>query len=107
MNSGSDAAKGRARLKDSCITATPAKAYHWPTTYIADQLPADDGLIYGMVLRPNCFLSFISDHVMVRRFEPVAVDRTRTVCEWLFPAGHVGRRPVQHQQRGRPVREGQ
>ena len=38
-----------------------------------------------MVLRPNCFLSFISDHVIVRRFEPVAVDRTRTVCEWLFP----------------------
>lgn len=40
-----------------------------------------------MVLRPNCFLSFISDHVIVRRFEPVAVDRTRTVCEWLFPPG--------------------
>ena len=28
-------------------------------------LPADDGLFYGMVLRPNCFLSLISDHVIV------------------------------------------
>jgi Rieske 2Fe-2S family protein len=39
-----------------------------------------------MVLRPNCFLSLVSDHVIVHRFEPVAVDRTRAVCEWLFPA---------------------
>jgi Rieske 2Fe-2S family protein len=48
-------------------------------------LPGDDGLFYGMVLRPNCFLSLISDHVIVHRFEPVAADRTRAVCEWLFP----------------------
>ena len=48
-------------------------------------LPADDGLFYGMVLRPNCFLSLTSDHVIVHRFEPVAADRTRAVCEWLFP----------------------
>jgi phenylpropionate dioxygenase-like ring-hydroxylating dioxygenase large terminal subunit len=50
-------------------------------------LPADDGLFYGMVLRPNCFLSLTSDHVIVHRFEPVAADRTRAVCEWLFPPG--------------------
>jgi phenylpropionate dioxygenase-like ring-hydroxylating dioxygenase large terminal subunit len=50
-------------------------------------LPADDGLFYGMVLRPNCFLSLVSDHVIVHRFEPVAAGRTRAVCEWLFPAG--------------------
>jgi len=49
-------------------------------------LPADDRLFYGMVLRPNCFLSLVSDHVIVHRFEPVATDRTRAVCEWLFPA---------------------
>src|SRR5262249_33799480 len=46
-------------------------------------LPADDGLYYGMVLRPNCFLSLVSDHVIVHRFEPVAPDRTLAVCEWL------------------------
>jgi Rieske 2Fe-2S family protein len=48
-------------------------------------LPGDDGLFYGMVMRPNCFLSLVSDHVIVHRFEPVAADRTRAVCEWLFP----------------------
>src|SRR5260221_10845063 len=48
--------------------------------------PADDRLFYGMVVRPNCFISLVSDHVMVHRFEPVAPDRTRAVCEWLFPA---------------------
>lgn len=56
-------------------------------------LPADDRLFYGMVVRPNCFLSLVSDHVIVHRFEPVAPDRTLAVCEWLFPsqtleAGH-------------------
>jgi glycine betaine catabolism A len=49
-------------------------------------LPADDRLYYGMVLRPNCFLSLVSDHVIVHRFEPAAPDRTLAVCEWLFPA---------------------
>ncbi|HEY7432247.1 MAG TPA: aromatic ring-hydroxylating dioxygenase subunit alpha [Streptosporangiaceae bacterium] len=49
-------------------------------------LPADDRLFYGMVLRPNCFISLVSDHVIVHRFEPVAPDRTLAVCEWLFPA---------------------
>jgi Rieske 2Fe-2S family protein len=49
-------------------------------------LPADDRLFYGMVLRPNCFLSLVSDHVIVHRFEPVAPDRTLAICEWLFPA---------------------
>jgi glycine betaine catabolism A len=49
-------------------------------------LPADDRLFYGMVVRPNCFLSLVSDHVIMHRFEPVAPDRTLVVCEWLFPA---------------------
>jgi Rieske 2Fe-2S family protein len=49
-------------------------------------LPADDRLFYGMVVRPNCFLSLVSDHVIAHRFEPVAPDRTLVVCEWLFPA---------------------
>jgi glycine betaine catabolism A len=49
-------------------------------------LPADDRLYYGMAVRPNCFLSLVSDHVIVHRLEPVAPDRTLVVCEWLFPA---------------------
>jgi Rieske 2Fe-2S family protein len=49
-------------------------------------LPEDDRLYYGMVVRPNCFISLVSDHVVVHRFEPIAPDRTKAVCEWLFPA---------------------
>ncbi|MBI0376456.1 aromatic ring-hydroxylating dioxygenase subunit alpha, partial [Streptomyces albiflaviniger] len=52
-------------------------------------LPEDDRLFYGMVVRPNCFISLVSDHVVVHRFEPVAHDRTTAVCEWLFPADVV------------------
>ncbi|MGN6679646.1 MAG: aromatic ring-hydroxylating oxygenase subunit alpha [Streptosporangiaceae bacterium] len=52
-------------------------------------LPSDVGLYYGMVLRPNCFLSLTSDHVIMHRFDPLAADRTRAVCEWLFPADTV------------------
>ncbi len=52
-------------------------------------LPADDRLFYGMAVRPNCFLSLVSDHVIVHRLEPVAPDRTLVVCEWLFPAETV------------------
>ncbi|MFT4122232.1 MAG: aromatic ring-hydroxylating dioxygenase subunit alpha [Microbacteriaceae bacterium] len=39
---------------------------------------------FGMVLRPNAFLSLLPDHVIMHRFIPVSVDETRVVCEWLF-----------------------
>ncbi|MGI5460959.1 SRPBCC family protein [Streptomyces sp. CA-249302] len=47
---------------------------------------SDDDLKYfGMVLRPNAFLSLTPDHVIVHRFEPLSPTRTRAVCDWLFP----------------------
>jgi len=46
--------------------------------------PDDDRKYYGMVLRPNCFLSLLPDHAIVHRFELVAPEVTRVVCEWLF-----------------------
>jgi len=53
-----------------------------------DALPglvADDNRKYfGMVLRPNCFVSLLPDHVIVHRFQPQGPDRTTVVCEWLF-----------------------
>jgi Rieske 2Fe-2S family protein len=52
----------------------------------------DDRRYYGMVIRPNCFLSLLPDHVIVHRFQPVSPELTTVVCEWLFPpetvAGH-------------------
>jgi len=45
----------------------------------------DERRYYGMVLRPNCFLSLLPDHVIVHRFQPLAPDLTVVICEWLFP----------------------
>ena len=45
----------------------------------------DDRRYFGMVIRPNCFLSLLPDHVVVHRFEPVGPELTKVVCEWLFP----------------------
>lgn len=33
---------------------------------------------------PNLFISFFPDYVMVHRIEPIAFDRTRLVCDFLF-----------------------
>ena len=61
--------------------------------HVRDRLPGlehrDDRKYYGMVLRPNCFLSLLPDHVIVHRFEPVSAEVTTVVCEWLFPPSTV------------------
>jgi phenylpropionate dioxygenase-like ring-hydroxylating dioxygenase large terminal subunit len=50
---------------------------------------SDDRKYYGMVMRPNCFLSLLPDHVIAHRFEPVSTEVTKVVCEWLFPPSTV------------------
>ena len=45
----------------------------------------DDRRYFGMVIRPNCFLSLLPDHIILHRFEPVSPELTTVVCEWLFP----------------------
>ena len=42
-----------------------------------------------MVLRPNCFLSLLPDHVIVHRFTPLAPDHAAVTCDWLFAADTV------------------
>jgi len=58
-------------------------------TAVLPRLPGledlDDRKYYGMVIRPNCFLSLLPDHVIVHRFEPAGPELTTVVCEWLFP----------------------
>ena len=46
----------------------------------------DERRYYGMVLRPNCFLSLLPDHAIIHRFEPVGPELTVVTCEWLFPS---------------------
>ena len=40
--------------------------------------------VYYYTLFPGAFLSFHPDYVMVHRLVPLAIDRTRIVCEWYF-----------------------
>ena len=42
-----------------------------------------------MVLRPNCFLSLLPDHVIVHRFTALGPERTTVICDWLFAAETV------------------
>ncbi|MCM8745840.1 aromatic ring-hydroxylating dioxygenase subunit alpha [Thermomicrobium sp. CFH 73360] len=46
--------------------------------------PEDDRTYYGLVLRPNVFVNLHPDYVLIHRLEPLAPDRTRIVCDWLF-----------------------
>jgi Rieske 2Fe-2S family protein len=54
----------------------------------------DERRYYGMVLRPNCFLSLLPDHVIVHRFQPTGPGLTTVTCEWLFPPETVDRYDV-------------
>jgi Rieske 2Fe-2S family protein len=46
---------------------------------------------FGLVLRPNLFLNLLPDHVIVHTLTPLAPDRSRVVCDWLFAADAVAR----------------
>lgn len=42
------------------------------------------GRVYYYTLFPSAFLSFHPDYVLIHRMQPLAVGRTRIVCDWLF-----------------------
>ncbi len=44
----------------------------------------DCNLVYYYTVFPNLFVSLHPDYVLVHRSEPLAVDRTRIHCDWLF-----------------------
>jgi Rieske 2Fe-2S family protein len=48
------------------------------------------GRVYYYTLFPGAFLSFHPDYVMVHRAQPLAIDRTRIVCEWYFHPDAMG-----------------
>jgi Rieske 2Fe-2S family protein len=47
----------------------------------------DPRLVRYLGLFPNMLVSLHPDYVLTHRLEPLAPDRTRVECEWLFPAG--------------------
>jgi Rieske 2Fe-2S family protein len=42
------------------------------------------GRVYYYTVFPSAFLSFHPDYVLVHRAQPLAIDRTRILCDWLF-----------------------
>ena len=46
--------------------------------------PEERGRVYYYTLFPSTFLSFHPDYVLVHRARPLAIDRTRIVCDWYF-----------------------
>jgi Rieske 2Fe-2S family protein len=44
----------------------------------------DQRRYYGMTLTPSMLLSLVGDHVIAHRIEPLAADRCRVTCDWLF-----------------------
>lgn len=42
------------------------------------------GRVYYYTLFPSAFLSLHPDYVLVHRAQPLAIDRTRIVCDWYF-----------------------
>jgi Rieske 2Fe-2S family protein len=49
----------------------------------------DEQRVYYYVLWPLAFLSIHPDYLLVHRLEPIAPDRTRIVCDWLFEADTI------------------
>jgi Rieske 2Fe-2S family protein len=54
-------------------------------------LPQDDRRYFAFVLWPNVFVNLVPDHVILHTLQPIAVDRSRVVCDWLFAADEVAR----------------
>ena len=53
--------------------------------------PEHERHYYGMVVRPNMLLNLLPDHVIVHTLAPLAPDRSRVTCDWLFAPDAVAR----------------
>ena len=53
--------------------------------------PGHERHYYGMVVRPNVLLNLLPDHVIVHTLAPLAPDRSRVTCDWLFAPDAVAR----------------
>jgi Rieske 2Fe-2S family protein len=53
--------------------------------------PEHERHYYGMVVRPNMLLNLLPDHVIIHTLTPLAPDRSRVTCDWLFAPAAVAR----------------
>ena len=73
---------GGAQLGEGVESITPTGKLSRPP--LKDIAPDDLHRYYGMTTNPNLFLSFHPDYVLTHLLEPLAADRTRVICHWLF-----------------------
>jgi Rieske 2Fe-2S family protein len=59
--------------------------------YLAELGAAERRLVYYYSLFPSLLLSLHPDYVLAHRLEPLAADRTRVECAWLFPPAVLAR----------------
>jgi Rieske 2Fe-2S family protein len=52
--------------------------------------PELDRRYFAITVRPQVFINLVPDHVILHRMFPLAADRTRVVCDWLFHPEVVG-----------------
>jgi len=52
---------------------------------------AERRLVYYYGLFPNMLISPHPDYVLTHRLQPLAPDRTRVECHWLFPTETIAR----------------
>jgi Rieske 2Fe-2S family protein len=50
----------------------------------AELTPEERGRVFYYTLFPSAFLSFHPDYVLVHRAQPLALGRTRILCDWFF-----------------------
>jgi Rieske 2Fe-2S family protein len=48
-----------------------------------------DRKYFAITIRPQVFINLVPDHVILHRMFPLAADRTKVVCDWLFAPGVV------------------
>ena len=78
------------RLADDAEALTVSERA--PAPPLANLPPGHERHYYGMVVRPNVFLNLLPDHVIVHTLWPLAPDRSRVTCDWLFAPDAVARR---------------
>ena len=80
---------GRMSLNDGVTSMTVSGSTERPLIATLDETQLRH--VYYYALLPNLLLSLHPDYVMTHRLEPLAHDRTRIVCEWLFETNTISK----------------
>lgn len=75
---------GPMRLNDEFNTLSTSGRSDRP---LLTEAPEDRGFVQYFHFYPGFFLSIAPDYAMTHTLWPLAPDRTRVVCDWLFPEG--------------------